>query len=67
MTAYVALLGSVNLIGLTTLKMAVLKAITTDVGLAKASTFIASDNLLFTSSKSEAPLRCQSRPHPGGQ
>lgn len=57
MTAYVALLRGVNLVGKSTLKMADLKAIADDLGLQKARTFIASGNLLFVSKKAEEPLR----------
>ena len=46
MTAYVALLRGVNLLGVSALKMADLKAIADKLGLAKARTYIASGNLL---------------------
>ena len=57
MTAYVALLRGVNLLGVSTLKMADLKAIADKLGLKNARTYIASGNLLFTSGKAEEPLR----------
>ena len=57
MTAYVALLRGVNLLGVSTLKMADLKAIAEKLGLAKARTYIASGNLLFVSDRKEEPLR----------
>ncbi len=57
MTAYVALLRGVNLLGVSTLKMADLKAIADKLGLKDARTYIASGNLLFRSSKAEEPLR----------
>ena len=57
MTAYVALLRGVNLLGVSTLKMADLKAIAGKLGLEQARTYIASGNLLFTSDKPEEPLR----------
>lgn len=57
MTAYVALLRGVNLVGSSTLKMADLKAIAADLGLSQARTYIASGNLLFTSDESEEKLR----------
>jgi uncharacterized protein (DUF1697 family) len=56
MTAYVALLRGVNLLGVSTLKMSDLKAIAEELGLKNARTFIASGNLLFTSGKAEEPL-----------
>jgi uncharacterized protein (DUF1697 family) len=56
-TAYVALLRGVNLIGKSTLKMADLKAIAEELGLESARTFIASGNLLFVSEKPEEKLR----------
>ena len=55
MTAYVALLRAVN-VGGRKLLMSDLKAIADDAGLEKARTFIASGNLLFASSKSEAAV-----------
>jgi len=57
MTAYVALLRGVNLLGVSTLKMADLKAIADKLGLKQARTYIASGNLLFLSNKAEQPLR----------
>ena len=57
MTAYVALLRGVNLVGKNSLKMADLKAIADDLKLENARTYIASGNLLFTSAKPEEKLR----------
>lgn len=57
MTAYVALLRGVNLLGVSTLKMTDLKTIADKLGLKQARTYIASGNLLFTSGKAEEPLR----------
>ena len=57
MTAYVALLRGVNLVGKSTLKMADLKAIAEKLKLEKARTYIASGNLLFISDRSEEQLR----------
>jgi uncharacterized protein (DUF1697 family) len=57
MTAYVALLRGVNLLGVSTLKMADLKAIAQELKLEKARTYIASGNLLFVSDKPEEKLR----------
>jgi uncharacterized protein (DUF1697 family) len=56
MTAFVALLRAVN-VGRRQLRMADLKAIGTELALGAARTFIASGNLLFTSSLDEADLR----------
>jgi uncharacterized protein (DUF1697 family) len=56
-TAYVALLRGVNLIGRTTLKMSDLKAIAERLGPSSVRTYIASGNLLFSSDESEEPLR----------
>jgi uncharacterized protein (DUF1697 family) len=56
-TAYVALLRGVNLIGKSTLKMADLKAIAEELQLEKARTYIASGNLLFVSDKPEEKLQ----------
>jgi uncharacterized protein (DUF1697 family) len=56
-TSYVALLRGVNLLGVSTLKMADLKATAAKLKLEDARTYIASGNLLFTSSKAEEPLR----------
>jgi uncharacterized protein (DUF1697 family) len=57
MTSYVALLRGVNLVGKSTLKMADLKRIASDLGLGQVRTYIASGNLLFTSDKPEELLR----------
>jgi uncharacterized protein (DUF1697 family) len=57
MTSYVALLRGINLMGSTTLRMADLKAIAEELGLGSPRTFIASGNLLFTSSKSEGAIK----------
>ena len=57
MTSFVALLRSVNLLGNSRLKMADLKAIAQEIGLASPRTFIASGNLLFTSSMAEEEVR----------
>jgi uncharacterized protein (DUF1697 family) len=57
MTSYVALLRGINLMGSTTLRMADLKAIAEELGLRSPRTFIASGNLLFTSSKSEGAIK----------
>jgi uncharacterized protein (DUF1697 family) len=56
-TAYVALLRGVNLLGVSSLKMADLKAIADELGLKSARTYIASGNLLFLSNRTEEPLR----------
>ena len=55
MTVYVALLRAVN-VGGRKLAMADLKAIAEGLGFEKPRTFIASGNLLFASSKSEAEV-----------
>lgn len=55
MTAYVALLRAVN-VGGRKLAMADLKAIAEELGFESVGTFIASGNLLFASSKSEAEV-----------
>jgi len=57
MTAYVALLRGVNLVGKSTLRMADLKTIADELGLDRPRTFIASGNLLFASSEPEEKLR----------
>ena len=57
MTAYVALLRGINLMGGTVLKMADLKALAAELGFERPNTFIASGNLLFTSSKKEAVVK----------
>ena len=49
MTAYIALLRGINLLGKTSLRMTDLKAIADELGLESARTFIASGNLLFIS------------------
>ena len=55
MTAYIALLRAVN-VGGRKLLMSDLKAIADEAGMEKARTFIASGNLVFASSKSEAAV-----------
>lgn len=55
MTVYVALLRAVN-VGGRKLAMADLKAIAEELGFESVGTFIASGNLLFASSKSEAEV-----------
>jgi uncharacterized protein (DUF1697 family) len=55
-TAYVALLRAVN-VGGRQLKMSDLKQVADQLGLEEARTYIASGNLLFTSSKSEAAVQ----------
>ena len=57
MTAYVALLRGVNLLGVSTLKMADLRTIAEELGLASPRTFIASGNLLFFSNKPEQAIQ----------
>ena len=57
MTAYVALLRAVNLLGANTLKMSDLKAIAEELGLGSVRTYIASGNLLFVSDEGEEQLR----------
>ena len=57
MTAYVALLRGVNLVGKSTLKMADLKAIADALKLNDVRTYIASGNLLFTNNEPEERLR----------
>ena len=57
MTAYVALLRGVNLVGKSSLKMADLKRIASELELNKARTYIASGNLLFISDEPEEKLR----------
>ena len=59
MTSYVALLRGVNLTGGTTLRMADLKAIAEGLGFERPRTFIASGNLLFSSSKSERAVKSE--------
>jgi uncharacterized protein (DUF1697 family) len=55
-TSYIALLRAVN-VGKRQLVMAELKALAEELGLGSPKTYIASGNLLFTSSNSEAALR----------
>ena len=57
MTAYVALLRGVNLVGRSTLRMADLTGIAEELRLANVRTYIASGNLLFVSDKPEEELR----------
>ena len=57
MTAYVAMLRGVNLVGKSSLKMADLKATADELNLEKARTYIASGNLLFLSDTPEERLR----------
>ena len=57
MTAYVALLRAVNVGGTGKLPMAELKRIAEDLGFGSPRTFIASGNLVFTSSKREGEVR----------
>lgn len=59
MTAFVALLRGVNLLGSSTLRMDDLKTIAEELGLGAPRTLIASGNLLFTSSIPEEELRKQ--------
>jgi uncharacterized protein (DUF1697 family) len=59
MTAYVALLRGINLMGSTTLRMADLRAIAEELGLKDVRTFIASGNLVFTSRKGEVAIRSE--------
>jgi uncharacterized protein (DUF1697 family) len=56
-TAYVALLRGVNLVGKSSLKMSDLKAIADELGLKSTGTYIASGNLLFASTEPEEKLR----------
>jgi uncharacterized protein (DUF1697 family) len=56
-TAYVALLRGVNLLGKSTLRMTDLKGIADDLKLNQARTYIASGNLLFSSAEPEERLR----------
>jgi uncharacterized protein (DUF1697 family) len=56
MTAYVALLRAVN-VGGRQLKMDELRRIALDLGLERPRTYIASGNLLFTSTKAEAAVK----------
>ncbi|HUG45904.1 MAG TPA: DUF1697 domain-containing protein [Sphingomicrobium sp.] len=57
MTAYVALLRAVNVGGTGKLPMRELKDIAGELGFEKASTYIASGNLIFSSAKGEAEVR----------
>ena len=57
MTAYVALLRGVNLLGVSTIKMADLRAIAESLGLHSPRTFIASGNLLFLSNEHEQAIQ----------
>jgi uncharacterized protein (DUF1697 family) len=56
-TSYVALLRGVNLLGVSTMRMADLTAIASELGLASPRTYIASGNLLFVDGRSEDELR----------
>jgi len=56
-TAYVALLRGVNLLGVSTLKMDDLRAIAQQLRLGSPRTFIASGNLLFVSGRNEKSLQ----------
>jgi uncharacterized protein (DUF1697 family) len=55
--AFVALLRGVNLLGVSTLKMADLRAIAQELGLSSPRTFIASGNLLFLNNKPEQAIQ----------
>lgn len=57
MARFVALLRAVNLMGGTTLKMAVLRAMCADAGFSDVETFIASGNVVFTSPLREVAIR----------
>jgi uncharacterized protein (DUF1697 family) len=57
MTAYVALLRGVNLMGGTVLRMADLRTIAEELRFERPSTFIASGNLLFASGKKESAVK----------
>lgn len=57
MTAYVALLRGINLMGGTTLPMASLRDMAARVGLQEVETYIASGNLLFESPLTEAEVK----------
>jgi len=59
MTAYVALLRGVNLLGVSTIKMADLRAIAESLGLHSPRTFIASGNLLFLSNEHEQAIQAK--------
>ncbi len=57
MTAYVALLRAVNVLGTGRLPMTELKVICERVGLKSVRTYIASGNVVFRSSKTEAQIK----------
>ena len=57
MTAYVALLRAVNVGGTGKLPMTELKAMCEEIGLTNVRTYIASGNVVFTSSKSETVVK----------
>lgn len=57
MTSYVALLRAVNVGGTAKLPMAELKLIAEEIGFEQPRTFIASGNLIFSSSQSESEVR----------
>ena len=57
MTAYIALLRAVNVGGTGKLPMTELAAMCEAAGFAKVKTYIASGNVVFTSSKSEAAVK----------
>lgn len=57
MTVYVALLRGINVGGNKIIKMADLKRMFDDMGLADAQTYIQSGNVLFRSEEEEEPLR----------
>ena len=58
MTAFVALLRGINL-GKRQLRMAELRQIAVELGLAGPKTYIASGNLMFTSDRNETALKAQ--------
>lgn len=57
MTAYVALLRAVNLMGSTTLPMVELRAVAASLGFERARTYIASGNLVFSSTLLEGAVK----------
>jgi uncharacterized protein (DUF1697 family) len=57
MTSFVALLRAINVGGTGKLPMSDLKAICEELGFAAVRTYIASGNVVFTSSKSEAAVK----------
>jgi uncharacterized protein (DUF1697 family) len=57
MTAYIALLRAVNVTGNNKLPMAELKSMCEHLGFSKVKTYIASGNVVFVSSKSEAQVK----------